>query len=83
MKNWGKVTEVDRDTLKLIDLSKIKVMVEMNPNVVLPVLLGVIDGAWVFIVVVTIIRDEEEEVWRKPELTHFRSELASMGDGVV
>ena len=83
MKNWGKVIEVDRDTLKLIDLSKIKVMVEMNPNVVLPVLLGVIDGAWVFIVVVTIIRDEEEEVWRKPELTHFRSELASMGDGVV
>ena len=82
MKNWGKVTEVDRDTLKLIDLSKIKVMVEMNPNVVLPVLLEVIDGALVFIVVVTVIRDEEE-VWRKPELTHFRSELASMGDGVV
>ena len=71
MKNWGKVTEVDRDTLKLIDLSKIKVMVEMNPNVVLPVLLEMIDGAWVFIVVVTVIRGEEEEVWRKPELTHF------------
>ena len=82
MKNWGKVTEVDRDTLKLIDLSKIKVMVEMNPNVVLPVLLEVIDGALVFIVVVTVIRDEEE-VWRKPELTHCRSKLASMGDGVV
>ena len=83
MKNWGKVTEVDRDTLKLIDLSKIKVMVEMNPNVVLSVLLEMIDGAWVFIVVVTVIRGEEEEVWRKPELTHCRSELASMGDGVV
>ncbi|RVW78875.1 LINE-1 retrotransposable element ORF2 protein [Vitis vinifera] len=55
----------------------------MNPNVVLSVLLEMIDGAWVFIVVVTVIRGEEEEVWRKPELTHCRSELASMGDGVV
>ena len=43
----------------------------MNPNVVLSVLLEMIDGAWVFIVVVTVIRGEEEEVWRKPELTHF------------
>lgn len=52
MKNWGKVTKVDKDSLKLVDLTKAKLKVEMNPNVVLPVLLEVIDGAWVFTVAV-------------------------------
>ena len=45
LKNWGKVIEVDGDTLQLIDLTKVKVKVEMNPNMVLLALLEVIDGA--------------------------------------
>lgn len=36
---------MDRASLKLADLSKVKMWVEMHPNVVLPVLLKVIDGA--------------------------------------
>ena len=36
---------LDRDTLKLVDLSKVKLKVEMIPNVVLLALLEVIDGA--------------------------------------
>lgn len=39
LKNWGKVAEVDRDTLGLVDLTKARVKVEMNPNVVFPVFL--------------------------------------------
>lgn len=46
------MTKVDQDSLKLVDLTKAKLKVEMNPNVVLPVLLEVIDGAWVFTVAV-------------------------------
>ena len=45
LKNWGKVIEVDGDTLQLIDLTKVKVKVEMDPNMVLLALLEVIDGA--------------------------------------
>ncbi|KAL6345803.1 hypothetical protein AAG906_017556 [Vitis piasezkii] len=61
-RNWGKVTEVDQDTLKHIDLSKVKLKLEMNPNMVLPPLLEVIDGAWVFTVVVLVIEREMRRV---------------------
>ena len=42
-----------RQTLKLMDLSKSKarVWVEMNPKVVLPALIEVKDGEWLFTVV--------------------------------
>ena len=36
LKKWGRVTKVARDSLKLVDLSKVKLWVEMLPNVVLP-----------------------------------------------
>lgn len=36
---------MDHASLKLADLSKVKMWVEMHLNVVLPVLLEVIDGA--------------------------------------
>lgn len=36
---------MDRASLKLADLSKVNMWVEMHPNVVLPVLLEVIDKA--------------------------------------
>ncbi|KAL6326334.1 hypothetical protein AAG906_007839 [Vitis piasezkii] len=42
---YGMKTKVDGDTLRLIDLTKVKVKVEMNPNMVLLALLEVIDGA--------------------------------------
>ena len=73
MKNWGKVTEVDWDTLKLVDLSKVKLKVEMNLNVMLPTLLEVIDGAWVFTVATSVIRGEGEGLQRRTKLTHCRS----------
>ncbi|RVW91343.1 hypothetical protein CK203_035391 [Vitis vinifera] len=45
--------------------------VEMNPNVVLLVLLEVIDVAWVFTIAITII-EGEGEVWRKLKLTRCK-----------
>ena len=55
LKNWGKVTEVDWNTLRRANLIKARVKVEMNPNVVLPALLEVIDDAWVFTVAVSVV----------------------------
>ncbi|RVW43688.1 hypothetical protein CK203_080499 [Vitis vinifera] len=46
LKKWGRVTEVARETVKLLDLTKVKLWVEMHPRVVLPALLEVEDGAW-------------------------------------
>ena len=45
LKKWGRVTKVARESLKLADLLKVKLWVEMLPNVVLPALLEVEDGA--------------------------------------
>ena len=45
MKKWGRVTKVARESLNLVDLSKVKLWVEMLPNVMLPALLEVEDGA--------------------------------------
>ncbi|RVW65097.1 hypothetical protein CK203_034944 [Vitis vinifera] len=36
---WGRVTKVARESLNLVDLSKVKLWVEMLPNVMLPALL--------------------------------------------
>ena len=44
LKKWGRVTKVAKETLKLVDLTKAKLWVEMLPNVVLPALLEVEDG---------------------------------------
>ena len=56
---------------------------KMNPNVVLPTLLEVLGGVRVFTVAVLVIRGEEEDVQRKPELTCCRNESTSVGDGMV
>ena len=58
-KKWGRLTKVARESLKLVDLSKVKLWVEMLPNIVLPTLLEVEDGAWTFTVVVSVIREDE------------------------
>ena len=73
--------KVDWNTLRPVDLTKARVKVEMNLNVVLPTLLEVIDGAWFFTVAVSVVGGEEDEQL-KPVLTHCRSELASTGGGM-
>ncbi|RVW67096.1 hypothetical protein CK203_063183 [Vitis vinifera] len=50
----GRVTKVAKETLKLVDLTKAKLWVEMLPNVVLPALLEVEDGAWTYTVAVSV-----------------------------
>ena len=72
---------MDWNTLRPVDLTKARVKVEMNLNVVLPTLLEVIDGAWFFTVAVSVVGGEEDEQL-KPVLTHCRGELASTGGGM-
>ena len=59
LKDWGKVMEVVQDSLKFVDLSKVKLWVEMHPNVVLLALLEVEDEDWSFTIAVSVIREEE------------------------
>ena len=68
-----------RESLKLVDLSMVKLWVEMLPNVVLPALLEVEDGAWSFMVVVSVIGEVEGDDFLRPELTCSKDELMSTG----
>ena len=68
-----------RDSLKLVDLSEVKLWVEMLPNVVLPALLEVEDGAWSFTVAVSVIGEVEEDDLFRSESTRSKDELMSMG----
>ena len=52
LKKWERVTKVAREAVKLLDLTKVRLWVEMHPNVVLPALLEVEDGAWTYTVAV-------------------------------
>ena len=70
-----------RETLKLMDLSKVRVWVEMNPKVVLLALIEVKDGEWLFTVVVTIPRNEEGKRFQMTESTQFREESRLQGEG--
>ena len=79
MKKWGRVTKVARESLKLVDLSKVKMWVEMLPNVVLPMLLEVEDGAWTFTITVIVTREDEEDDIFKSESTRSRDELLKAG----
>ncbi|RVW28582.1 Retrovirus-related Pol polyprotein from transposon RE2 [Vitis vinifera] len=77
LKKWGRVTEVAREAVKLLDLTKL--WVEMHPNVVLPALLEVEDGAWKYTVVVLVIRKEDEDDTVTFETTHCRYEWLKDG----
>ena len=68
-----------RESLKLVDLSKVKLWVEMLPNVVLPALLEVEDGAWTFTITVIVTREDEEDDIFKSESTRSRDELLKAG----
>ena len=74
LKKWGRVTEVAREAVKLLDLTKVKLWVEMHPNVVLPALLEVEDGAWKHTVAVSVIGEEGEDDNVTSEASHCRYE---------
>ena len=57
---WGMVIEIDWRTLKLFDLSKVRVRILMKERIVLPVLIEVIDGGWVFTISATMVGAEDK-----------------------
>ena len=63
-----------KETLKLMDLTKVRLWVEMHPKVVLLVLIEVQDGEWTFTVSVTVSGNEERKSYRMTELTRCREE---------
>ena len=68
-----------RESLKFVDLSKVKLWVEMLPNVVLLALLEVEDGTWSFTVAVSVVREVEGDSLIRLESTRNRDELMSVG----
>ena len=78
----GIMVEIDWCTLKLYDLSKVKVRVEMKEHTVLPGLMEVKDGAWMFIISIVVIKDEDERWFGKVEPTQGRKELLSRTCGM-
>ncbi|RVW77727.1 Transposon TX1 uncharacterized 149 kDa protein [Vitis vinifera] len=79
LQKWGKVTKVVRESLKLVDLTKVKLWVEMLPNVVLPALLEVEDGDWTYTVAVTVTGEDDGEDSIRPESNRSKDELRSVG----
>ena len=68
-----------RESLKLADLTKVKLWVAMFPNVVLPTLLEVEDGAWTFTVIVSVTGEVDEDDIVTFESTRSRDELVKAG----
>ena len=73
------MTKVARESLKVVNLSKVKLWVEMLPNVVLLALLEVEDGTWPFTVAVSVVREVEGDGLIRPESTRNKDELMSTG----
>ena len=71
--------KVARESLKLMDLTKVKLWVEMLPNVVLPALLEVEDGAWTFTVAILVTREDDEDDLVTSETTRRRNEWLKAG----
>ncbi|KAJ9707047.1 hypothetical protein PVL29_002164 [Vitis rotundifolia] len=78
LKKWGRVMKVAKESLKFADLTKVKLWVEMCPNVVLPALLEVEDGAWTFTFAVSVTGDVEDDSIT-PESDRCRDGLVNMG----
>ncbi|RVW96744.1 hypothetical protein CK203_026103 [Vitis vinifera] len=79
LKTLEGVTKVARDSLKLVDFSKVKLWVEMLPKVMLPTLLEVEDGAWSFTVAVSVVEEVERDDLLRSESTRSKEELMSAG----
>ena len=74
LKKWGRVTKVAKETLKLVDLTRAKLWVEMLPKVVLPALLEVEDGDWSYTVAVSITGEDDEADAVTSEITRSKNE---------
>ena len=79
LKKWGRVTKVAKETLKLLNLTKVKLWVEMLPNVVFPALLEVEDGAWTYTVAVSVTEEDDEDDAVTSETTRSRNEWVKAG----
>ncbi|RVX08239.1 hypothetical protein CK203_017635 [Vitis vinifera] len=82
LKKWGRVMKVAREAVKLLDLMKVMLWVEMLPNVVLPALLEVEDGAWKYTVAVSVTGEEDEDDTVTSKTTHCRNEWLKAGSCV-
>ncbi|RVW64320.1 hypothetical protein CK203_047007 [Vitis vinifera] len=57
---WGTVTKIDWRTMKLYDLCKTRVRILMKEHSVLPALIEVLDGGWVFTISIAVVGAGEE-----------------------
>ena len=62
-----------------MDLTKVKLWVAMFPNVVLPTLLEVEDGAWTFTVIVSVTGEVDEDNIVTSETTRSRDKFLKEG----
>ncbi|RVX16154.1 hypothetical protein CK203_014514 [Vitis vinifera] len=82
VKQWGMVIEIDWRMVKLFDLSKARVRILMKERTVLPALIEVIDGGWVFTISVAVVGAEDERRVRgMGESTRGGSESCSWTSG--
>ena len=59
VERWETATEIDWRTLKLFNLSKARVRIAIKDKSILPALIEVTDGDWVFTVFVVVVGDED------------------------
>nr|CAN67046.1 hypothetical protein VITISV_001151 [Vitis vinifera] len=60
VEQWGTVIEIDWRTLKLYDLCKARVRILVKERSILPTLIAVLDGGWVFTISVVVVGVEDE-----------------------
>ena len=59
VEQWGTMTEIDWQTLKLYDLCKVRMRILMKERSVLPALIEVLDRGCVFTISVAVVRVED------------------------
>lgn len=75
------MVEIDWQTLKLYDLSKARIKVEMKVHTILLALIEVEDGKRVFTISIAIAKDNKERHVGQGELTRERNESSSSTSG--
>ncbi|RVW66532.1 hypothetical protein CK203_064980 [Vitis vinifera] len=73
------IERLAKETLKLVDLTKAKLWVEMLPNVVLPALLEVEDGVRTYTVAVSVTGEDDEVDTVTSETTRSKNEWVKAG----